>query len=382
MVHAGRRDAPEQVHGPLRPPRVLVLERHPGEHEDREAHDDQEVHPAVEDVEAVELHARLAALVLVNAEAAPVQAFLGATVDVERRVHRGEGEDDRDERDVEGPEREDRERRARILGVHVDLERGEVLVGARMTAGTRRGEILLGDRAGGVRGGDDAVAGVAVGAHRGLRVAESEGLAVVAVQERAVATAVTLGADGGHTRAEGLRAGREDVMGLVAVGAQRSVGVLVGEREGPVERALVHECLVGVTVLAGFELGGPQPVLGDGRSVHARVETDVAADAGELAVAGGGVHGLVDVDALPLAIDVDVRVDLLAIDIDGAVHGLLPVARHALFVARWISGRAGRSGVGAGRDRQRRDPEGEHGEHHAHDEGDAPQAQSVTLSCS
>jgi hypothetical protein len=137
-----------------------------------------------------------------------------------------------------------------------------------------------------------------------------------------------------------------------------------------------------VAVLARHELGDPEPVLSNGRRVHTGIEADVTADAGELAVAGGGVHGLVDVDALLLAIDVDVRVDLLAVHVDGAVHGLLPMAREALLVARGVQGRAGPPRVRrAGHAGQRREPDGERAEQHADERETAP-AHSFTPCCS
>ena len=208
---------------------------------------------------------------------------------------------------------------------------------------------------------------VAIRAYCGLLVAEQVGLAVVTVEEGRLLAAVAARAHRHLARAELRRAGRKDVVRVVAVGAERRLTAVLGERQGSVEGALVHETLLAVAVAASVDLGRPEPILGDALRVHAGVEADVAADARQLAVTGVCLVRPVNVDALLLAVDVDVRRHLLAVDLDVAVLRLLPMAREAGLVLIRAQRRARRR-----RTRGRSDA-GERGE--AADHGDAGERQ-------
>ena len=278
-----------------------------------------------------------------------VQAFLRAAVDVQAGVHEGEAEHHGDEQDVGDPEDPDLPRRARVLRIDVHRKSAKFSLAPGWHSRAGGDHVLLGDGALRIGGRQDAVAAVAVAADGGLRVAEHEGLAVVAVEVRRLRVRVALGAHRHRLRAERIGARRDDVVRVVAVGAERRLVGVLGEHQVPVERLLVHLVFLAVAVAAGADLGRPQPALGDALGVHPGVEAEVATDAGQLAVARVGLDVPVDVDALLLAVDVDVRRHLLAVDGDGAVDRLLAVAREALLVAARAHGRAaGARGAGAG----------------------------------
>src|SRR5450759_1330578 len=216
----------------------------------------------------------------------------------------------------------------------MDAEPGELLGGSGVASAAGGENALLRDGARRVGLGLDLVPVVTTRADRGLGVAEQESLAVVAVEVGRLATAVTTHAQVHDALAEGQRAGHEDVVGVVAIGAERRLGVVALQSELAVEGTRVRHVGVRVAVAAGRDLGRLEPVLCDLRRVHAGVEPDVATDAGELTVRRCLVLGLVDVEALALAVDGDVLAQLLAGDVDVDVRALLAVTREALVVER------------------------------------------------
>ena len=165
-------------------------------------------------------------------------------------------EDDGDQSHVERPEREDGQRRPRVLGVHVDPEAGEVLVGARVAAATRgaRGSSWRPNWTGWSRGRSvargDSPCTPPSSCRRGGRPCRGScrGRCLSRPPWQRVHRAATL------ARKAGVPGGRM----LWASWQSAHSGALLsllGERKLPVEGPLVHAALVRVAVLARLELG-------------------------------------------------------------------------------------------------------------------------------
>src|SRR5450759_891437 len=128
----------------------------------------------------------------------------------------------------------------------MDPEPGELLGGSGVASAAGGENALLRDGARRVGLGLDLVPIVTTGADRGLGVAERVSLAVVAVEVGRLATAVTTHAQVHDALAEGRRVGREDVVGVVAIGAERRLGVVALQSELAVEGR--HVIRIGVRV--------------------------------------------------------------------------------------------------------------------------------------